>query len=71
MEIKEVSLVTTWPTATNGPSGPDSAKSQTAAVDTTFAPGSFTERGQDAETAAFINDGMYSGGWFAAGPEST
>jgi len=73
MEIKEVSLVTTWPTATNGPSGPDPAKSQTAGVggDTTFAPGSFTERGDDAETAAFIKDSTYSGGEFAANPEST
>jgi len=73
MEIQEESLVTTKPTATNGPSGPDPAKSQTAGVggDTTFAPGSFTERGDDAETAAFINDDTFSGGEFAAGPEST
>jgi hypothetical protein len=39
--------------------------------DTTFAPGSFTERGEDAETAAFIKDSTYSGGEFAANPEST
>ncbi len=65
--------MTTEPTATNGPSGPDPAKTQSAEVgdDPTVAPGSFTERGEDAETAAFVDDGAYSGGEFAGGPEST
>ena len=32
-----------------------------------FAPGTFTERGEEAEAAAFHGDGSYSGGEFAAG----
>ena len=65
--------MTTEPTAMNGPSSPDPAENQTEGVgdDTTFAPGSFTGRGEDAESAAFVEDGVYSGGEFAGGPEST
>ena len=73
VEIRRCHFVTTEPTAMNGPSSPDPAENQTEGVgdDTTFAPGSFTGRGEDAESAAFINDDTFSGGEFAAGPEST
>ena len=32
-----------------------------------YAPGTFTERGEAAETTAFHGDGSYSGGEFAGG----
>ena len=32
-----------------------------------FTPGTFTERGEEAETTAFHGDGSYSGGEFADG----
>ncbi len=45
---------------TNGPS-------QHPADEEPFAPGTFTERGEEAETTAFHGDGSYSGGEFAGG----
>lgn len=47
--------------------GPDPAENQTEQPVDDAAPGTFTERGEQAETAAFQDEGAYSGGEFAGG----
>ena len=42
--------------------------SQHPADEEPLAPGTFTERGEEAETTAFHGDGSYSGGEFAGVP---
>ena len=66
--------MTTDPTATDGPTSTDTepAGNQTKQVvdESASAPGTFTERGERAETAAFEEDGAYSGGEFAGGHQA-
>lgn len=66
--------MTTDPTATDGPGSTDTdpADNQTEQVadENASAPGAFTERGEEAETAAFEADGAYSGGEFAGGHQA-
>ena len=60
----------TDPTDTdNPPTGPDPADNQTElpADDLGAAPGTFTDRGEEAETAAYLDEGSYSAGEFAGG----
>ena len=53
--------------ADNPPTGPDPAANQTELPDVEAAPGTFTERGEEAETAAYLDEGSYSAGEFAGG----
>ena len=53
--------------ADNPPTGPDPAANQTELPAVDAAPGTFTERGEEAETAAYLDEGSYSAGEFAGG----
>ena len=61
--------MSTDPTDTdNPPAGPDPADNQTELpAGDDAAPGTFTERGEQAETAAYLDEGSYSAGEFAGG----
>jgi hypothetical protein len=60
--------MSTDPTDTdNPPTGPDPAANQTELPAVDAAPGTFTERGEEAETAAYLDEGSYSAGEFAGG----
>lgn len=66
--------MTTDPTAADGPTGTDTdpADNQTEQIadGTEYAPNTFTQRGEEAETAAFEEEGAYSGGEFAGGHQA-